>query len=172
MAFTPFHLGPAVFLGLLLLVEVDFPTFLAANLLVDLRAILVFFEVLSGPLHGPLHTLLGGAVLAAVLTGAGLAVRQYFEPLLRVLRLSQDWSLRTIAAGSFGGVALHLLIDAFLYEEMALLSPVTNNPLGGLYGLFVVYAACLVTGVLGLLVYVGYLLGVVSLRTPPREPTD
>lgn len=131
MPFTPFHLGPALFLGLLLLVEVDLPTFLAANLAVDLRSVLVFFDVLDGPLHGPLHTLLGALVVAALLTGVSYAARRYVDPVLATLRLSQDWSWRTIAAGSFGGVTLHLLLDAFLYEGMALFYPLAGNPLRG-----------------------------------------
>jgi len=166
MPFTPLHLGPALFLGMLLLVELDLPTFLAANVVVDLRAMLVFVGVLDGPIHGPLHTALGGLALAIVLTVGSYAVRRYLEPVMDFLRLSQDWSLRTIALASVSGVALHLLLDAFLYEEMALLSPVGGNPLAGLYGLFVVYGVCVLAGVLGVLLYGGHLLGVVALRTP------
>jgi hypothetical protein len=169
MAFTPLHLGPALFLGVLLLVEIDFPTFLLANVVVDLRAILVLVGVLDGPIHGPLHTALGGLALATVLTAGSYAVRRDLDPVTATLRLAQDWSLRPISLASVGGVGLHLLIDAFLYEEMALLYPVAGNPLAGIYGLFVVYGVCLLAGVLGVTLYGGYLLGVVSLRTPLRK---
>lgn len=169
MPFTPFHLGPALFFGLLLLEEIDFPTFVVANLVVDLRALLVLFDVLDGPIHGPLHTLVGGGVLAVVLAVAMLPVRGSLDRFMARLRLDQDYSLRTIALASAGGVGLHLLLDAFIYDDMGLLWPVGGNPLAGFYGLFVVYGFCIVTGVLAVGLYAGWLLGVVGLRTPLSE---
>lgn len=59
MPFTPFHFGPGILLGLLLLRYLDFPTFVAANVMIDWRAALVFLDLMDGPLHGWVHTYLG-----------------------------------------------------------------------------------------------------------------
>jgi len=40
MPFTPFHLGPALLLGLMLSKYIDLATFLFANILVDLEPLL------------------------------------------------------------------------------------------------------------------------------------
>ena len=60
MPFTPFHLGPALFLGLLLFRLVDLPTFLAANVILDLEPLAVLLLDLDYPLHGLFHSFLGG----------------------------------------------------------------------------------------------------------------
>jgi hypothetical protein len=68
MPFTPFHLGPGLVFGIVLFRWLDFPTFITASIVVDLRATLVFFGILEGRLHGPLHTFVFGTILAIVLS--------------------------------------------------------------------------------------------------------
>lgn len=41
MPLTPFHLGPALLLGLIFLRYVDFPTFLVANVIVDIEPMFI-----------------------------------------------------------------------------------------------------------------------------------
>jgi len=41
MPFTPYHLGPGLFVGLLFLGFIDFPTFLVASVIVDMEPFLV-----------------------------------------------------------------------------------------------------------------------------------
>ncbi len=48
MPLTPFHLGPDLFFGLLFFSYVDFPTFLVANVIVDIEPILVSIDAPSG----------------------------------------------------------------------------------------------------------------------------
>ena len=51
MPFTPYHLGPGLFFGLLLFRYLDFPAFLIANIVVDVEP----FLVLAFGLHQFLH---------------------------------------------------------------------------------------------------------------------
>jgi len=51
MPFTPFHLGPALGLGLPLRRYVYVPTFILANVIVDVEPFLVLFLGLRYPLH-------------------------------------------------------------------------------------------------------------------------
>lgn len=65
MPLTPFHFGPALLLEYLLRRRIDFGTFLLANVITDVRAMLVFFGVLPELLHGPFHQTYLGALPAA-----------------------------------------------------------------------------------------------------------
>jgi hypothetical protein len=89
MPFTPFHLGPALLLGLLLLRFIDFPTFLIANVIVDVEPLLVLVFGLDYPLHGFFHSFLGGAIVALVLTLVINRIRETVSPLLAFFRLEQ-----------------------------------------------------------------------------------
>lgn len=48
---TPFRLGLGLFLGLLLINYIDFPTFLVASIMVDVEPIMVLIFDLDYPLH-------------------------------------------------------------------------------------------------------------------------
>lgn len=48
---TPFRLGLGLFLGLLLINYIDFPTFLVASIIVDVEPIMVLIFDLDYPLH-------------------------------------------------------------------------------------------------------------------------
>jgi len=67
MPFTPFHFGPALFFGLLLLQYIHFPTFIIANVIVDLEPFLVLFFDLDYPLHGFFHSFAGGSIISIIL---------------------------------------------------------------------------------------------------------
>ena len=41
MPFTPLHLGPALFFGMVLLRYIDLPTFLVANVIVDIEPLVI-----------------------------------------------------------------------------------------------------------------------------------
>lgn len=154
MPFTPFHLGPALLLGVLCLGWLDFPTFLVVSVLVDCRATLVFFGVLDGPLHGPLHTVLGAAILAGLLTAVVVPVRPYVVPVLEWFRVSQPVSALRILAAAVTGAWLHVLLDAMLYINLQPFAPVSaSNPLLGLAGPATVYTTCVLAGLLGIGAY-------------------
>jgi membrane-bound metal-dependent hydrolase YbcI (DUF457 family) len=128
MPFTPFHLGPALFLGLLLLGFLDFPTFLIANVIVDVEPLLVLVFGLDYPLHGFFHSFLGGTVVALVLALVMNRIRGTISPLLALVRLEQRSSLKSILCASMSGVYLHILLDARMYGDIRPLYPIDANP--------------------------------------------
>ncbi len=67
MPFTPFHFGPTLGFGLSLRGYLHAPTFIIANVIVDVEPFLVLFLGLRYPLHGYLHTF-----LLALVTGLGM----------------------------------------------------------------------------------------------------
>lgn len=60
MPFTPFHLGPAIFFGMLLRRNMHMPTFIVANVILDVEPLLVLILGLKYPLHGYFHTFIIG----------------------------------------------------------------------------------------------------------------
>jgi hypothetical protein len=110
MPFTPFHLGPALFLGLLFLGFIDFPTFLVANVIVDVEPFIVLVLRLDYPLHGFFHSLLGGTLVAVPLALAMYRIRGRFSSLLSFFRLEQKVSFRSVFVASLAGVYIHILL--------------------------------------------------------------
>jgi hypothetical protein len=132
MPFTPFHFGPAVLLGVLLLKKLDFPTFVAANLMVDWRAALVFLGFWPGPRHAWVHTYLGSGLVALFLAGMMMYFRPIFDFLVRDFGIEQEISRKKILLAAFSGVWLHVTLDAFHHPTMMPFMPFEFKPLYGL----------------------------------------
>jgi len=62
MPFTPYHLGPSSWIGLILFKILDFPTLLVASVVIDIEPFCVFVFNAPWPLHGFLHSFLGGSI--------------------------------------------------------------------------------------------------------------
>lgn len=148
MPFTPFHFGPGLLFGYPLRHRMDFVTFLIANVIVDVRATLVFFEILSGPLHGLLHTYLGAFALAVVLAGSVLLFSRWFPTIAQQVS-SRPESVPAVALASIAGTWLHVTLDAILYPEMQPFSPFSGNPWYGLASVFTIYGLCALAFLIG-----------------------
>jgi len=115
-------------LGLLLLSYIDFPTFLVANIVVDVEPFLVLTLNLRYPLHGFFHSFLGGAIVAFLLAVVMNRLRNIFSPMLSYFRIGQKPSFKSVLSASLLGVYLHLLLDSPLYSDMQPLYPLSFNP--------------------------------------------
>jgi membrane-bound metal-dependent hydrolase YbcI (DUF457 family) len=129
MPFTPYHFGPALFFGLLFLSFIDFPTFLIANVIVDIEPFLVLALNLDYPLHGFFHSLLGGTLVAIPLALIMYQIRDKISPLLSFFRLEQKISLKRILVASLSGIYIHILLDSRIYTDIQPFYPSTYNPL-------------------------------------------
>lgn len=151
MPLPPFHLGPALLLGVLLDRRLDLPTLLLGSVVVDVRVALVVLGPLDGPVHGILTTFVGGTVLALVLAaGIGMlppALQSVFDR-ARVAEMTSPWAL---VAAAVVGVYSHVLLDSVLYADARPFYPADWNPfLVGEAAVLPVYAGCVVAGALGL----------------------
>ncbi|WP_134672425.1 hypothetical protein [Halorussus marinus] len=153
MPFTPLHLGVGAGLGLLCFRWLDFPTFLAANVVVDARAVLVFFGVLSGPIHGPLHTLAVGTLLAAALAVLAFVAKPGVNRALRPVGLAQPRSTVGVAAAALTGVYAHVALDATLYADVRPFYPFPANPLLGVLSPTEAYLVCVAGLLVGVALY-------------------
>ncbi|MFB6180550.1 MAG: hypothetical protein ABEJ93_01605 [Candidatus Nanohalobium sp.] len=133
MPFTHFHLGPAVLLGLLLWKYLDFPTFVAANVLIDWRAGLVFLGFWPPPRHAWVHTYLGAVLMAVVLGAVMIKLRPRIDGYLEELMFSQGFSNKKILSAAFVGTFLHVFIDAFHHPTMQPFTPLKIKPLYGVF---------------------------------------
>lgn len=129
MPFTLFHFGPALFLGLIFIAFIDFPTFLVANVVVDLEPFLVISLGLNYPLHGFFHSFVGGTLVAVFLAFAMFKLRSFTFRLMKFFRLEHEASWKGVLAASLLGVYLHILMDAPLYLDIKPFYPFDVNPL-------------------------------------------
>lgn len=131
MPFTPYHLGPGLLVGLLLLSFIDFPTFLIASVIVDVEPFLVLTLNLNYPLHGFFHSLLGGTLVAFLLTLAMYPIRERLSPLLSFFKLEQQVSFKRILVAALSGIYIHILLDSRMYLDIQPLYPIDYNPFLG-----------------------------------------
>ncbi|MFB6116552.1 MAG: hypothetical protein ABEK10_03480 [Candidatus Nanosalina sp.] len=120
MPFTPFHFSPAILIGLLALKYLDFPTFVAANIVVDWRAALVFLGLwpFGGPLHSWPSTYPGALFFGLVLAGIMVYIRPYLQEPLEEMEIEQSFSNPKIFASAVLGVLLHVTLDAFHHPNI------------------------------------------------------
>ena len=129
MPFTPYHLGPALFIGLLFLDFIDFPTFLVASVIVDVEPFLVLAFNLNYPLHGFFHSFLGGSLLAVPLALVMYKIRGKLSPVMSFFKLEQKISFKRIIAASLSGVYVNILLDSRMYTDIQPFYPSSYNPL-------------------------------------------
>ena len=143
MPFTPFHFGPGLLFGLLLLNYIDFPTFLLANVIIDIEPILVLSLKLNYPLHGILHSFLGGTIFSFLLA---MVMARTRAPLMSYFKLDQTQSFKSILSASLSGIYLHIILDSFLYSDIRPFYPFDFNPLlrYGMLG-FRIYGFCILS---------------------------
>ncbi len=156
MPFTPLHFGPALLIFSLFLL-LDPIAFFLSSVAVDIEGVLGLFlgrDLLlrdcgsSCVLHGPLHSIIGGTLVALLLAIVLILASKKIPKNLKKLFLVRDE--KTILLSSFLGVYSHLFLDSFLYPEMNLAWPFGKwNPLLGALGYFEIYGFCALSFVLG-----------------------
>ena len=128
MPLTPFHLGPGLLVGLLLLSFIDFPTFLVASIIIDVEPLSVVIFDLDYPLHGFLHSFFGGTIVAFLLAALMSKIRAFISPLLSMFKLEQKFSFKSILLASLSGIYIHILLDSRMHMDIQPFFPLGFNP--------------------------------------------
>ncbi len=159
MPFTPFHLGPALGLGLPFRKYVHAPTFIVANVIVDVEPFLVLFLGLRYPLHGYLHTFLLAFFVGLALGYVMFLLERVLHPLYKMFLLKADDDLkpRSFMVAGVLGTMFHVLLDSPLYTDIRPFYPITANPLLNPTLTQEVYSLCVWMGIFGIVYYVGLL---------------
>lgn len=172
MPFTPFHLGPALCLGIPLRKYIHAPTFILANVVLDVEPLLVLVMGLNYPLHGYLHTFIAAVGVGVTFGLAMFLLERTMHPLYSKLLLEPETKLKKsqfIIAGVTGAM-LHVLFDAPLYSDIKPFYPLTANPLFGSASSSEIYLLSVLMGILGVIFYV--LLLVVQMYKRVREKSS
>jgi len=163
MPFTPFHFGPAILLGLLFLKKIDFPTFIAANMMIDWRAFLVVFGLWDGPLHGWVHTYLGATLMAILLGTVMLYLRPLIDEELIEMKIVQKISKTKIFLASFLGAFIHVTLDAFHHPLMEPFMPYNWRPLFGIFSTLEVRVLTFTCLLAGTILYILHIQEIITL---------
>jgi hypothetical protein len=171
MPFTPYHLGPAIAIGLPLRRFLHVPTFIIASVVLDVEPFLVLLLGLEYPLHGYFHTLLAAAVTGAALGYVLWLLEGALVPLYRLLLLEADRKFKAAAFAISGllGTTIHVLLDAPLYPDILPFYPLAVNPLYGPGLSLQIYNLCFWMGVFGIIYYVSMIILSLHRRTGRRS---
>ena len=153
MPFTPFHLGPSSWIGLILFKFLDFPSFLLASVIVDVEPFAVMFFGLRYPLHGFFHSFVGGSIVAMLIALTMYSLKNVVRKFTTVFRLEQDSSFKKILWTSFLGVYFHIFLDAFLYSDIQPFYPSASNPILGLFSSSQIYFFCSMSFLIAIVVF-------------------
>ena len=156
MPFTPFHLGPALGFGVPLRRYMHTPTFILANVILDVEPFLVFFYGLRYPLHGYLHTFFLAFFVGLALGYAMFLLERILHPLHKMLLLELDNppSLKSFLAAGTLGTILHVLLDSPLYSEIRPFYPLAINPLYSPALSLQIYSFCVWMGIFGIICWI------------------
>jgi hypothetical protein len=128
MPFTPFHLGPALVISIILIYYLDLPTLLISSVILDIEPFIVLLLDLNYPLHGFFHSFLGGTIVILPLSFIMLKIRPMLNSITDFFKLKQNTYFMNILAASILGVYSHILLDAPLYTDIQPFFPLKINP--------------------------------------------
>ncbi len=163
MPFTPYHLGPALAFGLILKKWFHAPTFIVANVVLDVEPFLIIAFGLGVNPHGIFHTFL---VAAGVGAACGLMMKLLEGKLgawFRAMKLEGEGGegaaagTKAFVIAGISGCMMHVLFDAPLYADIRPFFPLEANPLYAVASASIIYDACLWLGIAGLAIY-GFVL--------------
>lgn len=160
MPFTPFHLGPAIGLGLPLRRYLHTPTFIVASVILDIEPFLVLQYNLNYPLHGYLHTFILALFVGLLLGYVAFLLESKLKPVFKVflLETDKDLRLRSFLLAGASGTMLHVLLDSPLYTDIRPFYPLAANPLYDPSLSLGIYTFCVWTGIFGLVYYAALLI--------------
>jgi len=156
MPFTPYHFGPALGFGLPLRKYMHSPTFILANVIVDVEPFLVLFLGLRYPLHGFLHTFFLAFFVGLALVFAMFLLERFFQPFYKMFLLESlgVLNLQSFMVAGVSSTTLHVLLDSPLYGDIRPFYPLTTaNPLCNPAVSLEVYGFCVWMGILGIVFY-------------------
>jgi len=154
MPFTPFHLGPILLIGLLLLLYLDLFALVVGAVILDIEPSYYLFFTNRGAFHGITHTLLVASLIALATSFIIYPFREKYTKLVEVFGLKQEVSYPKTLISLLIGTLSHVSLDMFLYPEMRPLYPLSGNPFFNAIPSPVIYEFCFVALIISIIIYV------------------
>ena len=155
MPFTPFHMGPGIFIKALLQGSFSLMVFGWAQIVMDLQPLFVLITG-EGHLHGFSHTYVGATLLAIF---SALSGKYLSEIGLRIIGISKKSNPVNIAwwvayTSAFIGTYSHVILDSIMHSDVAPFYPLSQeNNLLGLITLGQLHMFCLYSALVGAVAY-------------------
>ncbi|MDR7335658.1 hypothetical protein [Roseateles asaccharophilus] len=146
MPITPFHFGPGAALYAIAPRHVSFLAFCAANVAIDVESL---YNLVHGHahVHAFFHTYVGATLAALALIAGFWLLRRAGLTWLRGL------TLRRVTIGALLGAWSHVLLDSVMHADIQPLLPLSpDNGLWRIVSLLTLHGACVVAGVLAVLI--------------------
>lgn len=152
MPFTPFHFGPGLLFKGGVPKHFSFTTFVVSQVVIDSEVLYYMFRD-EYPLHRVVHTIPVAALAGTLAALTVLALRRAAPKLGQFLpTLRSESSIIGIWLGGLVGGISHVLLDSLIYSDVHPFWPWTGpNPFLGLVGLGFLLDACVIAGVVGLM---------------------
>jgi len=128
MPFTPYHFGPAGFLGLVFKKRIDIPAFVLANVAVDIEPLVLMIFKVEGYHHRFFHTLIGATLAGMALAVVLFPFRRIIAKLMNLLHLPYQTSFLKIAVWGVLGAWFHVFIDSICHWDVRPFWPGSARP--------------------------------------------
>jgi hypothetical protein len=162
MPFTPFHFGPGLAFKALLQRHISFTVFVFTQVVIDLEPLYYLIRN-EWPIHRFFHTYLGATLIAGIGIIIGRPICQWaiimwkrwhgFIGPSQTLEQESRIPLKAAILGAFIGTYSHIALDSIMHREIRPYAPFSDaNGLLQIISLAQLYWACIISGVIGLVV--------------------
>ena len=151
MPFTPYHIGPGIFIKSLLRTRFSLFIFGWTQILMDVQALLFIF-IGFGSLHGISHTYIGAIFISIISVISGkflINLINYYNNEIKIM----SPSFQVIYISAFIGSFSHIILDSIMHADMQPFYPffIDNNILR-LISINQLHEFCIYSGVVGLFI--------------------
>lgn len=153
MPLTPYHVGPALLVALLLYPLLDISVFLVASLVLDFEPLLGRLNLLPWSMHGRFHSLTLSIPVGLAIAGLFILFRRYSKRIRLPAAFAHEPGWKMTVISSMAGVWGHVLLDAFVHGDINLLWPVQWNPLYQAVGYSTVIIFCIISFPIAIILY-------------------
>ncbi|MFA9495172.1 MAG: DUF4184 family protein [Candidatus Bathyarchaeota archaeon] len=153
MPFTPYHVGPALLVALLLYPLLDIPAFILASVVLDFEPLLWMLNLLQWSMHGRFHSITLSIPVGLIVAGLFILYRRYSKPIWLPSAFAQEPGWKKTVISSVTGVWGHVLLDSLVHGDVNLFWPVQGNPLYQAVDYSTVINFCIICLPLALIMY-------------------
>ncbi len=155
MPFTPFHMGPGIFIKVLLQGSFSLVIFSWSQILMDIQPLVVLLTD-NGSLHGFSHTYIGASLIAVLAAISGRYLADYGFRSLSTYRkeapLITTWTVTFTS--SFIGTFGHVFLDSVMHGDMKPFYPFPfQNKMLEIISLNQLHLFCIYSGIIGAVLY-------------------